>query len=299
MDFTKFIDSLEMREHLKTLQLSKRTCEDLVCGSPKPLAEKLVWLEQQGSARADEARRALDGLKLKPGEFLWLTTVWYDSDFHGWESSTEGPFPSLDAAVRHIRQDMVEQEWDEDSLCWTQLDKWMPGKDGAYRQSYTYYLIRDEIVYFDSHPTSRRDPFCGAPDLDVPIPFKPGDIVTIDCRPFMPIKPVVLLEANNHECCGVTCLFRREEDGKWEVGTVKHSRCWSVLPHVFPAISPLYRLASFRGELIEGEWMLESVSDYIDGDVKKGQDLWADLNQAMNRLNREWLKNEEICSFLG
>ena len=115
----------------------------------------------------------------------------------------------------------------------------------------------------------------------------------------MPIKPVVLLEVDNHDYCGVTCLFRREEDGKWEVGTVKHSRCWSVLPHVFPAISPLYRLASFRGELIEGEWMLESVSDYIDGDVKKGQDLWADLNQAMNRLDREWLKNEEICSFLG
>lgn len=298
MDVSQFIDSQEMREYLKAVQLSERTCEELVCGSPKPLAKKLAWLEQQGSACAEEVMRALEGLKLKPGEFIYLTEKWYDSDFIWWNQFSGVPFSSLDAAVRHIRQEMVEEEgWDENS--WFQLDKWVPGEDGAYRQAYTYYLIRDEIVYFENYPTVRRDPFCGAPDLNIPIPFKPGDIVTVDCRPFMPIKPVVLLEVDNHDYCGVTCLFRREEDGKWEVGTVKHSRCWSVLPHVFPAISPLYRLASFRGELIEGEWMLESVSDYIDGDVKKGQDLWADLNQAMNRLDREWLKNEEICSFLG
>lgn len=298
MDVSQFIDSQEMWEYLKTVQLSERTCEELVCGSPKPLAEKLSWLEQQGSARAEKVRRALKGLELKPGEFLYLTEKWYDNDFIWWNQSSGVPFSSLDAAVRHIRQEMAEEEWDEDSLCWTRLEKWVPGEDGDYHNPYTYYLIRDEIVYFDN-PTGRLDPFCGAPDLDVPIPFKPGEIVYIDCTPFMPPKPVVLLEVNNHDCCGVTCLFRGEDDGYWEVGSVKHSRCWSVLPHVFPAISPLYRLASFCGELMEGEWVLEIVSDYIDGDMKKGQDLWENLNQTMNHLNREWLKNEEICSFLG
>ena len=208
------------------------------------------------------------------------------------------PFYSLDAAVRHIGQEMDEEERNEDSLCWTQLDKWAPREDGDYRQSYTYYLFGDEAVYFEINPASRRDCFCGAPNLNVPIPFKPGDIVTIDCRPLMPRKPVVLLEVDDY-CCGVTCLFRREEDGKWEVGNVKHSRCWADVPCEYPAISPLYRLATFRGNLKEDERLLEKVSKYIDGDVKKGQDLWENLNQAMNRLDREWLKNEEICSFLG
>ena len=67
MDVSQFIDSQEMREYLKAVQLSERTCEELVCGSPKPLAKKLAWLEQQGSACAEEVMRALEGLKLKPG----------------------------------------------------------------------------------------------------------------------------------------------------------------------------------------------------------------------------------------
>ena len=72
MDVSQFIDSQEMREYLKTVQLSERTCEELVCGSPRPLAEKLAWLEQQGSARAEKVRLALKGLELKPGEFFYL-----------------------------------------------------------------------------------------------------------------------------------------------------------------------------------------------------------------------------------
>lgn len=298
MDVSQFIDSQEMREYLKTVQLSERTCEELVCGAPRPLSEKLAWLEQWGSpALAEKAKGALDGLKLKPGEFLWLTSVWYDSDFHGWDSGSVGPFPSLDAAVRHICEEMADEEWDEDSLCWTQLDKWMPGEDGAYHQSYTYYLIRDEIVYFDN-PTGRWDHFCGAPDLDIPIPFKPGEIVYIDCTPFMPPKPVVLLEVNNHDCCGVTCLFRGEDGSNWEVGSVKHSRCWSGLRE-HPAISPLYRLARYYGDLWGGsEGLLEKVSKYIDGDAKKGQRLWKDLDLYMARTDNCGLYGREILSFL-
>lgn len=296
IDVSQFIDSPEMREHLRTVQLSKRTCEELVCGSPKPLAEKLVWLEQQGSACAEEVRRALEGLKLKPGEFIYLTEKWYDSDFIWWNQSSGVPFSSLDAAARYIRRKMAEEEWDEDSLCWTQLGKWVLGKDSFYHQSYTYYLLRDEIVYFENYPTGRRDPFCGAPDLNVPILFQPGDIVTIDCRPFMPIKPVALLEVDDY-CCGVTCLFRREEDGKWEVGSVKHSRCWAGFRE-FPVISPLYRLAAFRGELGKDERLLGEVSKYIDGDVEKGQDLWENLNQEMNRLDRQWLEEREVIELL-
>lgn len=279
---------------MRNIQLSERTCEELVCGSPRPLSEKTAWLERWGSpALAEKARGALDGLKLKPGEFLWLTEEWYDDDFYRARSSSVGPFPSLDGAVRHIRQEMAEEEWDEDSLCWTRLEKWAPEEDGDYHNPYTYILVRDEIMYFESDPANIRDCFCGAPDLDVPIPFKPGDIVFIDCTLFMPPKPVVLLEVNNHDCCGVTCLFRREEDGYWEVGSVKHSRCWSG-PPVYTVISPLYRLASFHGELEEDEWILEAVSEYIDGDVKKGQDLWNGLNQVMNRMNRGWLRKVEI-----
>lgn len=45
MDIYHFIDSPEMREHLRTVQLSERTCEELVCGAPRPLTEKLAWLE--------------------------------------------------------------------------------------------------------------------------------------------------------------------------------------------------------------------------------------------------------------
>lgn len=310
MDVSQFIDSPEMREYLKTVHLSERTCEELVRDAPRPLVEKVAWLEQNGSeALAEESRRALKGLELKPGEFLYLRENWYDDEDFGytWGASSGVPFYSLDAAVRYIRQEMAGEEWNGDFLCWAQLDKWLPGEDGVYCLLYTYYLFRGEVVYFDGFEYFEQYPdpfikaynFCGAPDLNIPIPFHPGDIVTIDCRPLMPRKPVVLLEADDSDCCGVTCLFRREEDGNWEVGNVKHSRCWAGYPNTSPYISPLYRLATFQGELEKDERLIGEVSKFIDGDAKKGQDLWEDLNQEMNRLNREWLKNEEICSFLG
>lgn len=292
----KFIDSKDMREYLRTVQLSERTCEDLVCGAPRPLSEKVAWLEQQGSARAEKARQALDALNLRPREFLLVFDEWYDDDCFGRSHDFGVPLSPLEAALEHIRY-MIAEYRDEGSLCWNRMERWRLCKHGSSFH-YSYFLIRDEIVYFEGLPMNMRNCFCGAPDLDLPIPFNPGDIVKIDCTPFMPPKPVVLLEVNNNDCCGATCLFRREEDGNWEVGQVKHSHCWAKIPRVYPVISPLYRLASFRGNLGEGERLLEKVSKYIDGDVKKGQGLWANLSQTANRFDRCWLEEREISSFL-
>lgn len=189
MDVSQFLDSPEMREHLKDIQLSERVCEELVCGAPRTLADKVAWLEHRGSNLTKETRRALHSLELKPGEFLFLVEEWYDFDSCGRSTSYSYygmPFPSLEHALSHIRQVMAEEEWNNDSLFWTKLDKFMLGKDGVYHHLYTYYLIKDEVVYFETNPSRPQNCFCGASDLNVPIPFKAGDIVAIDCKPFMP-----------------------------------------------------------------------------------------------------------------
>ncbi len=234
---------------------------------------------------------ALDELELRPGELFCLNEAWLDS-----ETMEEGmpggsvPFFSFDAALRYVRNEMEEEEWADDTLCWTKLEKWIHVENGEMRRTYTYYLIRDEVVFFDLPKPAIRD------HLDrilfdrlryslsrvhlnlsvLSVPYRPGDIVEIDCLPFVPVSRVVLLEVGNG-CCGVTCLYRTK-NGFWETGALKHGHFTDAVTFSF-CISPLYRIAAFTGTLPPGEMLLAAVQDYIAGDAKKGRRLWYDIFQ--------------------
>lgn len=70
---------------------------------------------------------------------------------------------------------------------------------------------------------------------------------------------------------------QRQPFGTWDVGAVKHR---SVFPGSvrFVSFFPLYRLASFHGQLPEEERFLKTVSRYIDGDESRGKALERHIN---------------------
>ena len=336
-----FMPSKEMREFLSLKELRRYQVMDLILGAPVPLKIKaeyccrlmchddifhsmlddlssylssqdyetdvkldlLKWhTEHSFSAHEREIRSALDALELMQGEFFLLREAWYDEDY---SEDNEGrrsvPLLSLDAALRYIRDEMEEEKWEDDTECWTILEKWGPGQNGETEHLYTYYLIGDEIVFFEKKKrdsndhwlwrTEKNDYALDSQNLNLPIPFQPGDIVTVDCLPFAPVKHALLLEVGS-DCCGVSALFRRE-DGKWDTGALKHGHCWGKYR---PMLSPLYRIRSYNSQILfQGEDVLFHVQKYVARDAEKGKSLW----DAFCHSSKDGLRDKEVLALVG
>lgn len=268
--------SEEMGKYLKTQDLSAYDLTRIIAGSVINLEKKMElyklicddgddYLEaKQFYSETEKARREL---KLKSGEILTLSECWYDFDILDEKCEFSEPFTSFDAAMRYLKELITVEEWDSKTLCWTMLEKWVPNDDGTMENTYKYYLVNDDIVYFE-----KKD-FLGIVDsmsLNLPIPFKEGDIVTLNSTPFVPPKQVVLLEVENSDCCGVQMLYRLE-NGLWNIGALKHGRGWL---HDYPLLSTLYRLSSFDGELKEEDRLILEVQKYIRKGKENGKLLW-------------------------
>lgn len=244
---TEFTKSPEMREHLKKTSLNSRILSEIVINAPESLEKKKVALEQlfkkcAGKVEAVLPHRhilaiqaALDNLTAAPGEVFNLIECWYDDEMLCEKTSSGIPFTSFEAALTYLRKLIAEEEWNDDTTCWTIIEKWVPAEGGHMERTYDYILIKDTIVDFRCYNTDTNEIIGGRPfrissrdpldvNLNLPIPFKPGDIVALDCRPFAPVKPALLLAVSD-DCCGVQMLF--EHDGMlnmdiYDTAALKH-----------------------------------------------------------------------------
>ena len=331
----KIIDSCgfsqKMREYLKSQNLNEFTLTQIVAGAPITLNQKLelyALLENEDAKTLYyETEQALSGLTLKSGEIFSFEECWYDYEIIEEKKAFSSLFTSLSAALDFLREEIKEENWDETSECWTELKKWVPDNDGTMDYTYTYYLIRDEIVYFESKkypPHHQYQGYLNSMDLDLPIPFKVGDIVTLNSLPFAPLRQAVLIEVDNSDCCGVQVLYKHD-DGCWHTGALKHGAGWH---RNRPLLSSLYRLQktqpvdSDEGEILKRitccftghrpeflssteqqvcEWLevqvREAVSNgyinFISG-MQRGLDIYA--AETVIKLKKEGLPIKLICA---
>ena len=164
----------------------------------------------------------------------------------------------------------------EEYTCWTEVTKWVANDDGTATRVYTYTFIGNEVCYFWRVSENLRNSFKGyvnSIELNLSIPFQVGDIVTLDCLPFAPVKRAVIIEiTHNYDCCGVRILYRqqREINGneEWAEGALKHGHGWN---RYYPLLSPLYRLSSFTGELPPEERLMAEIQQYVSQDPENGR----------------------------
>ena len=272
-----FLPSEEMREYLKEKPiLPDSTILDLIIGAPVPLSEKVKWA--WGNFKK-EAEKALAELTLRPGEILTLTDAWYDEEIRDEKLWFNAPFLSWEKVMEHIHGEMAEYGDDWYDCQWYVLEKWIPTEAGELEQSYTYWIIGDQIIFFyeedDEFLMIRTDP-------NLPVPFHAGDILTIDCRPFAPVKRALLIErGDNCDCCCLQGLCLDEKTGRWRTGAVKH---WSLFGHFLdPMYTPVYRLSRFEGELPPEEKPLLAVQRAMNGDEEKGRRLWNMIHRFSDR----------------
>ena len=254
-------ESEEMRDHLIAHPevLNAKALSDIITGAMIPLSKKAALMKDVDSISHLDMEEALDALDIKPGQFFELAfetnEIREGNIVH--ESCHLGPCTSIEKAKRHIRsyynevsegESLWEHRFDEN--WWFTLNLYEMTDCGELFQLYTYYLIADEICYFDKCLYEDEDGFCfhsddrysrGCIDLNVSIPFKKGDVVIIDGRPFCEPKPVLLLDVGD-DCCGVWALYKNT-DGSAATGAVKHGTVYDAGRAVM--LSPLYRLRKY------------------------------------------------------
>lgn len=299
------IQSEEMRNYLKKQELSVFTLTDITAGSPLNLRKKLELYDLIGdngytNSFRQETEKALAELTLDEGDVLCLEEWWYDNDILGEKASFTGPFTTLHAALGYIKESFTDEEWDDDEACWSILEKWVPGNEhGKMDNTYTYYLIKDEVVYFtsDDNINNSFSGFHGYVDsmnLSLPIPFKPGDIVILDSLPFVPIRLAILLEVNNSDCCGVQILYRHG-DGLWRTGALKHGAGWK---DTWPMLSSLYRLSLYQAELNEKDKILLDIQNYILKKEHNGALLWERINNMRTGWDMPALSTSDLFDMI-
>ena len=278
-----FLPSLEMRDYLKGEPMPPgHSMLDLIKGAPVSLEEKAKWAWREYKAEVEDA---LFELTIRPGEIFTLTDAWYDDDIREQKTSFDAPYLSFCSVISHIREELESSGDEYSGLQWYVLEKWVPGDDRDLKRTYRYWLVKDQVMYFCDE--RRQDLLFADPNL--PVPFHVGDLLTIDCRPFAPIKHALLLErGDNCDCCCLQALCLDEKTGLWIIGAVKHRSLFGQ----YPLYTPIYRLSRFDGELAPGEQILLSVKKAIGGDDSNGRKLWDSFQKY--RTNPRGLTDKQL-----
>ncbi len=247
-------------------------------------------------------------LSLKISKF-YLFYEWYDTDVFMEKSEPEGMFDSFAKVNEHLRKKIEHYKEDENGE-WYRLEAWEeePGIwDAPLVHTYDYYIYRGEICWFEKFSAEKQEDgimhyrcersyflWGGRCDLTLETPFKSGDIVLVDCRPFGPAFRAVVTEAHDQfDCCMPQIFYCMPGTDKWTVDALKHKLFYKAAEMVFylQPLSPLYRLRSVNAdELSEEDDLLLKVSEYLEGSEEKARSFW----KAWHETGRDEMTEKEV-----
>jgi hypothetical protein len=305
----KFMPSKEMREYLKKVKLVPWQLSEMIYFSPNPINDKLnamkKLLEQARIERNTElieetkicVRNMEDALNLLVVDGIFTIDQGYfsdrslDTESGGLETLCE----QYADVVDFIKKDMEYCEVKADDLIWYDVTKWTKDENGKYKEQCDYVFINGELVYIDLDSGFYSDymkhiSFYMSSNLNLPVPFKPGDIVEVDEYPYGPqYRMLIIMVGDNWDCCCVQGIARNK-DGLWDLGAVKHGM---VGLQNYPQLSPLYTIKTYHGEYTEDEKILLEAQAYLNGDERKGEK----LQEVMSLMDA--VTNEEFEELLA
>lgn len=198
------------------------------------------------------------------------------------------PFTSYEAAQKYLNEQTQEERtnFGEDNV-YTEckmytIEKWLPSGNDAMKNTVTWLVSNEGVVWFAELNEDYNDELkqltakvfydvgWGGHSIELNrVPFKPGDIVTIDNRPDSPVCHAVIAnspdERYNH--CGVQAIYFNE-DGLLDYSSLNHD-----LGGGCPLFSCMLRLAKFTGELPEEEAVLHIISQAVKDNPALGEDI--------------------------
>jgi len=293
-----FIESNEMRDYLRAYFSDtsnkiwlRNKCAEIVSKAPACVENKIPVLDMIAEQSepspkgdwhdpvwlADFARRALDEEQTGPiGTVFQVREFYYHEPGYYTDYSLYYTFNAAMQYIKWLDTECEDIDLETHKNVSFRIEKFIPGSDGKMVNTF-YWIINHigEIWYFGKD-RYKREPFRNEffsyiGDMNLPVPFDPGDIVTADCRPFVKEQRVVIIEiGDNADCCCVQCLYVKP-DGKLDIGAFKHNMfLCSETSH----ISALYRAEKYHGVLEIAEYPLDEISKAIKKDRQLGLDMW-------------------------
>jgi hypothetical protein len=286
----EFMPSEEMKEYLKNVELIYWQIVQLVYLSPTTIAKKknaLKCLLRIAEQENDDAllsecqlylRNIADSERERTGEGVF--TVKMGRYCHEEKDSVidfETVCTTYDAAISVIVELYRIDEYTADDPVWYEITKWNKAEDGKMSEACSYIIVRGELWYIDMDD-GYYDEYLDSvhlyyemENLNVPVPFLPGDILEIDGYPFGPVQHILITDiGDNCDCCCVQALSINEE-GKWTCGAVKHGM---VGYRYFPKLSPLYNAKIYEGSFDGDEALLSKLRDYLSEDRSKAKRIY-------------------------
>jgi len=250
---------------------------------------------------------------VSPGSVFSLTKYWIDDEvvwindgrkFFGnyYKKEKSLLFTTFERALHFISMDnfytygICGNEIPDDTSTWYEITRWDRLDDGENMSDrITWLLGHSGIIWgFDKvydRWTWSDDGFnigLGG-GIELPTPFKPGDIVVVDMRPFTDSFHAVILWTddvdNKHS---PICMFINRA-GNVEVGAINY-----LSPHP-PCFSPLLRAKRYNGKLFGREIPLKFISECLKKDYLLGEKMrnmvFDKIKDGAQRINWFEIKN--------
>lgn len=312
----EIFESQEMKDYLceNTKLLYKNKIKDMITGSPMVTVQRklemLEWLsegedlEDELTETEDENMRkhilknsyaeivknirdALNALydDIKLGVFLVRFVACWSSWDDEYAEAEIIPFTNYEKAVQYMRK---QEEIYGENRIWFEIEKWEQDEDGNLEEKWTYIVTKGKIIYVYHREYCSRE--C-SPDKDVnlPVPFKAGDILEVQDMPFARKRHVLILDiGDNKDCCAVWQLYI-DDNGCIEANAFKHG-------HIFNshyATSPLYSAKTFQGVLEDEEEVLYIVKNFINK-LPEVEDKWNQLFEVFNYISENNVHSKDI-----
>ena len=221
-----------------------------------------------------------------------------------WEDCV--PFASFDAAKsRLLREAQTFRETCGEAVDYKSytISKWVHTQDDAMRRVITWYLSSEGLIWFadiNDHFDERLKQLADdGRDLDdlnhelswLTVPYVPGDIVTIDCRPTHEISHAVIAEIHEggQDCCGIQVIYMTK-GGELEQTALKHD----INRGHYTLFTCMYRLEKYTGELPSWEAPLKKVSEMLKSDPSLGVE-----NAEGDFFSRTGFRTQEVSETWG
>lgn len=284
----EFMPSDEMRNYLKTQELTPYQLASLIFNSPYSIDQKKNAFYSLLSETDDSELKALcsnciENIEkayelLNTGGTFKVTSSFVNGVVP--ELNDEGLFAKYDDVKEFIEFDIKDCEYEDYDYYSYYIEKWIENKNGKLENVITYYVIKNEICYFKYSPLGDYlkeflhdfEPKIRNFELNVPTPFKVGDVVMFDGYPFaQKTFSLILSTGDNQDCCSLWNLYWAGPR-TWKTGAVKHGDVGYILRNDF-IVPPLYYAKRYDGVLPSTFKIFHEIKQVFGDDEQKYYEL--------------------------
>ncbi|WP_448919248.1 hypothetical protein [Eubacterium sp.] len=304
----EFMPSDEMRNYLKTQELTPYQIASLIFNSPYSIDEKKNAFYSLLNETDDNELKALCSNCIENIERAYELlntdgTFKVTSSFVNGvvpELNDEGLFSNYKDVKEFIASDIKECEYKDYDYYSYFVEKWIKNKNGKLENVITYYVIKNEICYFKYSPLGDYlkeflhdfEPKIRNFELNVPTPFKVGDVVEFDGYPFAQKRfSLILSTGDNQDCCSLWNLYCWAGPRTWKTGAVKHGQVGYVLRNNF-IVPPLYNAKRYDGVLPSTFKIFDEIKQAFGDDEQK-------YHELDSIISAKGITEDEIRSFIN